>query len=147
MVKKPPPKPAGKPDKERRAVTPSPDSTGVEQGRADYVTRFRPGQSGNAAGRPLGAKNKLCEGFLEALYADWQQNGLEAIAKAREESALGYCKMIAALTPREDRLEVISKADPDELSDAEIAAILLRGRGVRASGGDREAPSDSKKLN
>jgi hypothetical protein len=95
----------------------------------------------------LGAKNRLSEDFLEALHADWQRNGAEAIARAREESALGYVKVIAGLVPREDRLEVISKADPDELSDAEIAAILLRGRGVRAGGGNREAPSDSKKLN
>ena len=35
---------------------------------------WKPGQSGNPAGRPVGARNRLAETFLEDLYRDWQEH-------------------------------------------------------------------------
>ena len=42
---------------------------------------FQPGQSGNPAGRPLGARNRLAETFLEDIYAVWRQHGRKAVEK------------------------------------------------------------------
>jgi hypothetical protein len=44
----------------------------------------RPFKSGNP-GRPKGSRNKLGEAFLDALHADWQEHGTEAIARGCQE--------------------------------------------------------------
>ena len=41
---------------------------------------FRPGQSGNPKGRPVGARSKLGEAFLEALQDDFATHGAAVIA-------------------------------------------------------------------
>lgn len=64
-------------------------------------TRFKPGQSGNPAGRPKGARSKLGEAFIDALLKDWEANGIDAILKMREEKAADYVKVVASLLPKE----------------------------------------------
>lgn len=42
---------------------------------------FKPGQSGNPKGRPKGARNRIGTQFLEALEADFNKFGSQAIAQ------------------------------------------------------------------
>ena len=58
---------------------------------------FKPGEGG----RPKGARNKLGEAFLEALAADFQESGIEAIKVTRENDPTAYCKIVASLLPKE----------------------------------------------
>jgi Family of unknown function (DUF5681) len=55
----------------------APVNTGEQQGR------WKPGQSGNPAGRPKGARNKLSEDFLNAFAQDFEQHGAAVIEKVR----------------------------------------------------------------
>jgi hypothetical protein len=43
----------------------------------------RPAKKGNPKGRPKGARNRLSTQFLEALEADFNQFGIQAIALVR----------------------------------------------------------------
>lgn len=77
-------------------------------GKHSNLVPFKPGQSGNPAGRPKGARSKLSEDFLKALVADFNQksdggkcNGVEAIRKMRADNPDQYVKVIAALLPKE----------------------------------------------
>jgi len=83
----------------------SPEITGKEQGtapeRADLETRFKPGQSGNPAGRPKGARQKLERRFLLALLKDFKAEGAEAIKKTREDKPDAYLNVIAKVLPKE----------------------------------------------
>jgi hypothetical protein len=49
---------------------------------------FKPGQSGNPKGRPKGARNRLGTQFLEALEADFNQFGPQAIVL----TTVGWCR-------------------------------------------------------
>jgi hypothetical protein len=63
--------------------------------------KWKPGQSGNPAGRPKSARSKLSEDFFKALAEDFADNGASAIISMRTERPGDYAKMIAALQSKE----------------------------------------------
>jgi hypothetical protein len=67
---------------------------------------FKPGQSGNPKGRPKGARNRLGTQFLEALEADFNQFGIQAIALVRERKPETYMRVVAHLLPKEANINV-----------------------------------------
>lgn len=74
-----------------------PDDTGSKQ----KDTRFKPGQSGNPAGRPKGARSKLSEDFFKALAADFAKHGKDAIETMRKEKPQEYIRAVVALQSKE----------------------------------------------
>jgi hypothetical protein len=67
---------------------------------------FKTGQSGNPKGRPKGARNRLGTQFLEALEADFNRFGSEAIALVREKKPEIYMRVVADLLPKEANINV-----------------------------------------
>ena len=67
----------------------------------DPEKQFKPGQSGNPAGRPKGARSKLGEAFINAMLQDFEKNGVVAIEKVRTERPQDYVKVIASILPKE----------------------------------------------
>ena len=63
--------------------------------------KWKPGQSGNPAGRPKSARSKLSEDFFKALMEDFEENGIKAIELMRVERPGDYAKMIAGLQTKE----------------------------------------------
>lgn len=105
---------------------------------------FKPGQSGNPAGRPKGARVRLGEAFLADLLTDFEQHGKAAIKDMREKSPTDYCKVVAATLPKELNVKVdeINELSDEQLAGrlASIAAELARaGSGIGS--GAVEAPS------
>lgn len=103
---------------------------------------WKPGQSGNPAGRPKGARNKLAESFLADVLEEWEANGKVAISDMREKSPGDFVKMVASLLPKDVNLNVnnLSELSDDELLSemrklhASIAPILSAGVGEAAIG-------------
>jgi hypothetical protein len=62
---------------------------------------WKPGESGNPAGRPKGARNKINEDFLDALQVDFEQHGPTVIARVRQTMPHIYLKVVASLLPKE----------------------------------------------
>src|SRR5262249_3148150 len=91
---------------------------------------FKPGQSGNPKGRPKGARNRISTQFLEALEADFNKFGPQAIAQVREKKPEVYMRVVADLLPKEANINVeageafvklwgrISDGLGDELADS-----------------------------
>ncbi|MDQ0450043.1 DUF5681 domain-containing protein [Methylobacterium aerolatum] len=82
---------------------------------------FKPGQSGNPAGRPKGSRNKLGEAFLTALSQDFDEHGVKAIEAARSEDPVAYVKVVASLLPKELKIE---RSAVEEMSDDELARLI-----------------------
>ncbi len=109
---------------------------------------FKPGQSGNPAGRPKGSRNKLGEAFVQALHDDFTIHGVSVIETVRVEKPDQYLKVVASLLPKQ--IEVKEGAF-DGVSDEELAALVAAARSALGSVESDEDPSTdearSKKLN
>src|SRR4029434_8610834 len=73
------------------------------------------------AGRPRGSRNKLSEGFVAALYDDFQDHGSAALAACRAEKPDVYLRVIASLLPRDVSVKV---QQLDDLSDDQLMRKL-----------------------
>jgi hypothetical protein len=88
----------------------------------DEKGRFLSGNIGG--GCPKGSRNQLGEAFVADLYADWQANGAETIARVREERPQDYLKVVASILPKDVNVKVspFENMSEEEL-DAEIARL------------------------
>jgi len=87
---------------------------------------WKPGQSGNPAGRPKGARSNLGEAFLQDCYELWKTEGKSALLQARVTDPMGFCRMMATILPK----ELTIKTDPYEEMTVEQLRAFITGLAV-----------------
>lgn len=67
---------------------------------------WKPGESGNPAGRPTGIRNRLSENFLADLLGAYDQHGKAAIECVALNQPAEFLKIIVKLLPRKAEIEI-----------------------------------------
>src|SRR5262249_23354501 len=81
-------------------------------------------------------RHELSVDFVQALAADWKENGTAVIARVRQDSPDKYCELVAKIVPKE--MLISSDRASDDFSDcqsqADIAINLLKQAGLPDGG-------------
>ena len=82
-------------------------------------TQFKRGTTGNPGGVPR-SRDKLTRAFANALAADFDEHGKQAIVDAREADPVKYVQIVASLMPKQ-----IEQTQPlDDIGDDELLAAI-----------------------
>jgi hypothetical protein len=100
---------------QRRASRPGHDENG----------RFKAGNT-FSTGRPKGSRNKLGEQFIDDLYQDWREGGIEAIKRMRRDNPTAYVQTVARVLPKQLEIEV---RQSDGLSDDQLDELMMHYQG------------------
>jgi hypothetical protein len=85
-------------------------------------TRWKPGQSGNLNGRPVGTRQAFSAGFLRDLAEVWSEEGRETMVKAARANPATFFAVCARLIGPEVKL-TIEQSLPGNLSAEDWAMM------------------------
>jgi hypothetical protein len=85
-------------------------------------SQFKPGQSGNPAGKPKGSRNRIQRNVIDAFDEHWAEHGKEAINIMFKERPADYLRFAANFLPKET---IVQDIKPEtEMSDEEFVATI-----------------------
>ena len=90
----------------------------------DNLGRFVPGVSGNPKGRPKGARTHLSQKFFDDLAQAWDNNGEQILRDMAANDPAALAKMIAALQPKMQDIELNADVVVDHPNSIRIVAEL-----------------------
>ena len=71
-----------------------------------HTGQFKPGQSGNPAGRPLGTRNKFSEAFVSDVAAVWESRGRGILEKMAQGEPARFAELCGRLIPKDVSLTI-----------------------------------------
>ena len=77
------------------------DVTEVKYNQRVNGRMWTPGQSGNPAGRPIGARGRFSQQFVEDMRASWERHGATVMDRVAAEYPDRYLGIAAHLVPKE----------------------------------------------
>lgn len=68
--------------------------------RYSHLKPWKPGESGNPAGRPKGARNKFAQDFVQAFAEHWAVHGVKSLDHLAENDQATYCRIAVGILPK-----------------------------------------------
>jgi hypothetical protein len=88
---------------------------------------WKPGESGNKLGRPIGTRNKFSESFVSDIAKTWEKHGSDILEKMAVEESARFAELCGRLIPRDVQLTVSQRAPGGmEAEDWQIATEVFR---------------------
>lgn len=114
-----------------------PEPTGSKQAE----TQFKPGKSGNPAGRPKGAKSKLTENWWADLHSAWEAHGQAALDAVATTDPGKFISVVASVMPKDVNVNTTITDMTDEQLESRIASLARQfGNALGIAAGDGIAP-------
>lgn len=85
--------------------------------------RWQPGESGNPAGRPVGARQKIAERLIADIADKWEQHGGSVLERLAKDEPAKFAQIAYGLLPREAFLTV-EQRPPGNLDPSDWAVML-----------------------
>ena len=83
--------------------------------KVSKATQWKPGVSGNPAGKPIGTRHAFSQGFIRDFALVWAEEGLEAVRKVAKKSPEAFVAIAARICPNDVRL-TLEQAIPGGMS-------------------------------
>lgn len=99
---------------------------------------WKPGQSGNPVGRPVGSRNKLSEAALANMLESWGVNGPAVLNRLANEFPETYARLAFSVIPK-DVMVSVDQRTPANLDPDDWHVMLSILDTIR-----RSAPSDAR---
>jgi hypothetical protein len=105
------------------------------------ATAWKPGQSGNPAGRPIGARAKISERLLADLSDVWNEHGASVLQRLAVTDPGKLATIAYGLLPRDIFIKVentdpLSQLDDEALADLQSLLATIRQAKVEGSVGE-----------
>jgi len=114
--------------------------------RLQTAGRWRPGQSGNPAGRPIGTRNKFSEKFVHDISDAWQRYGDDILDRVAKDEPAKFLDVCARLVPKDVQVSLSARM-PGNLESEDWNALLELLTAVKeALPGDERKPGEIAQL-
>lgn len=87
------------------------------------LKHFKPGQSGNPAGKPPGTRSAFSKGFIRDFSQVWPEEGLAAVRKMAAKNPDSFVAIAARLIPQQVAVDIQASL-PGNLSPADWQIML-----------------------
>jgi hypothetical protein len=98
------------------------EKTDIE-GRRLNGRMWTPGQSGNRGGRPIGARGRFSQQFIQDLLDSWEQHGATVMDRVAKEFPDRYLGIAAHLIPKEIEATIMAQLPLDQ-TDLELLRAI-----------------------
>ncbi|MGY3550770.1 hypothetical protein ACVWZ4_006132 [Bradyrhizobium sp. USDA 4472] len=86
---------------------------------------WKPGQSGNPLGRPLGARAKFSEQACADALADWTSNGANVLERVRATDPSTYLRVLFSIIPKDIAVSIENRSGPMDAAEMQAMRRLV----------------------
>jgi hypothetical protein len=115
----------------------------VQNGITRHPGQWKPGQSGNPDGRPVGARGKFSEQFYRDLAATWAELGESAMRQTAQLEPAKFVAICASLIPKDVQVSLSARLPGNlEADDWQIVMAVMEAVRTALPDANKRSPAE-----